>query len=70
MQQQSVSVIHPLGRIAELLLRPLGIASRGVEVFVAEDLGEGDQIVFVVFEELMRHGVAQEVRVDVRRRSG
>jgi hypothetical protein len=47
------SVIHPLARISQLLPSPFRVPGRRVQVLVAEDLSQADQIVAIVVQVLV-----------------
>ena len=58
-------VIQLLRRLPQLLLSPLGISGRRVQIFMAEDLSQADQIIARVRKILMRHRVPQQVGMQV-----
>ncbi len=60
---RSGSVDQPLRSLAQLFARPLRVAGRRVQILMAEDLGQADQIVAIVGKVLMRHRMPQQVRV-------
>ena len=60
-EQVKPSIIDLLGGIVQLLLIPLRVAGCRLNVLVAENLGQTDNVVPVVFEELLRKRVAEEM---------
>ena len=68
--QPRSSIIHLLARLGQLALGPLRVAGRRVQVLMAEDLGEADQIVAVVVKELMSHRVPEQMRMQLHADEG
>jgi len=59
------SVVQPIRRFAKLILCLFRVATRRVQVLVAEDLGQAHEVVLVVRQELMSHRVPQQVRMEL-----
>ena len=64
------SIVEILRGITELLLCPLRVSRRRVQVFVAEDLGQRYKVILIIGEELMGHRVAQQMRMNLESANG
>ena len=60
-----LSVAQPIRRFSKLILCPLRVSGRCVQILVAENLGQTHEVILVVRQKLVGHCVPQQMRMEL-----